>query len=272
MLKKILVLVMLLLVAADARAALTLTRQRVENAGSETKMEYTVGFDSSYASGGESLTAANVGLTSIHRVSAAPKSGYVFAYDYSANKLRVYNSGTAINTQSITLTDDNTAATNGRQLYVDSVDGVYGYLNTTLTADGTGTLATSGSTYIVRDDSTGGTMDTALYFDEDAANVDERFLSNFKSQSDHFINVGNGTCIRVKHSATASSLGVPVYFKETGTAYTAKLLFVSPTNVAGTGRTDDSKTNYAGSPVLAEIDASTNLSALTGVEIELYGK
>lgn len=47
-------------------------------------------FDSSYPTGGESLTASDLGLGSVVFVLAEPKAGYVFAYDYTNQKLLAY--------------------------------------------------------------------------------------------------------------------------------------------------------------------------------------
>ena len=49
-----------------------------------------VDFDSSYPTGGESLTAANMGLSLIDRVWVPDKSGYGFEYDYTNSKLKAY--------------------------------------------------------------------------------------------------------------------------------------------------------------------------------------
>lgn len=52
-----------------------------------------VTFDSSYATGGESFTPANVGLSEFHFVSVSPDAnalpGYVVQYNYTAQKLVV---------------------------------------------------------------------------------------------------------------------------------------------------------------------------------------
>lgn len=52
----------------------------------------TVTFDSSYASGGESLTGQNLGLPAgrVDFVVAESASGYVFSYDYTNKKLLAY--------------------------------------------------------------------------------------------------------------------------------------------------------------------------------------
>jgi len=51
-------------------------------------------FDSSYASGGEALTATTLGLENLHiMICEAEDSGYVAQYDYSGEKLAVYEAG-----------------------------------------------------------------------------------------------------------------------------------------------------------------------------------
>ncbi len=72
--------------------ALTITRTGdwLGNAGNETTATVTIAFDSSYDSGGESLTPANLGLGVITHVTIEPKGGYVFEYDYTNKKVIVY--------------------------------------------------------------------------------------------------------------------------------------------------------------------------------------
>ena len=51
-------------------------------------------FDSSYATGGESLTATQLGLESIHMVIVdVEDSGFVGQYDYSGSKVALYSAG-----------------------------------------------------------------------------------------------------------------------------------------------------------------------------------
>ena len=51
-------------------------------------------FDSSYASGGESLTATQLGFESLHiMICEAEDSGYVAQYDYSNETLALYEAG-----------------------------------------------------------------------------------------------------------------------------------------------------------------------------------
>jgi len=51
-------------------------------------------FDSSYAIGGEALTATTLGLESLHIIMCESEdSGYVAQYDYSGEKLAIYEAG-----------------------------------------------------------------------------------------------------------------------------------------------------------------------------------
>tara|TARA_R100001082_G_scaffold23708_2_gene11581 strand:+ start:1168 stop:1500 length:333 start_codon:yes stop_codon:yes gene_type:complete len=51
-------------------------------------------FDDSYPTGGESLTAGDLGFTDIHAVMIDTEtSGYVAQYDYSNEKVEVYEAG-----------------------------------------------------------------------------------------------------------------------------------------------------------------------------------
>ena len=71
----------------------SLTGDWMASSGSQRATSGTITFDSSYATGGESLTAANVGLGTISFIEFNQgSSGYTFAYDYSTNKVKVYHS------------------------------------------------------------------------------------------------------------------------------------------------------------------------------------
>jgi len=49
---------------------------------------FDVAFDTSYPTGGESLTAGNVGLSKIQFLLAESKAGLMFEYDYANSKLK----------------------------------------------------------------------------------------------------------------------------------------------------------------------------------------
>lgn len=47
-----------------------------------------IDFDSSYPTGGESLTASDLGLHKVELLLASPKTGFSFEYDYTNSKLK----------------------------------------------------------------------------------------------------------------------------------------------------------------------------------------
>lgn len=89
-------LLLVLSIVAMAQAALTVSiTKRLGEVDSEERTRYmTVTFDNSYASGGESLTASDMALATIHNVSCQPVDQYTFEYDYASNDLEVWNTST----------------------------------------------------------------------------------------------------------------------------------------------------------------------------------
>ena len=71
-------------------AGLTVAIQKRSVFGNKRVRVVDVDFDSSYPTGGESLTAADLGLSVVDIVIPSPKSGYVFEYDYTNSKLKAY--------------------------------------------------------------------------------------------------------------------------------------------------------------------------------------
>jgi hypothetical protein len=62
------------------------------NPGDRMSARVTVAFDSSYPTGGESLTPEDLALGEIDILLAGPHNGYVFEYDYTNKKLMVFQS------------------------------------------------------------------------------------------------------------------------------------------------------------------------------------
>lgn len=146
--------------------------------------------------------------------------------------------GTTVNTGAVA--DDDNAATTGKAVnVVPGVSGFLAYLESTTAgnADTTFKIGASGPTVFVNDNDTPGGVQ--LYFDEDAAATDSRFLAVSPTATDLFVPAIDGTLIRVKHDASASSNGVAVYLDDDAANAHLKLLFVSPTNAAGSYTTDD---------------------------------
>lgn len=76
--------------------ALTISVQNRSVFGTKRIVVADVDFDSSYPTGGESLTAADLGLKKIDLLLASPEEGISFEYDYTNSKLLAYVPGAAI--------------------------------------------------------------------------------------------------------------------------------------------------------------------------------
>lgn len=87
-----LILALSLVVAPALQAGLTVTFVRtIGDTDDDYRIrDFTVAFDSSYATGGESLSAANMALSSVHSVTCEDEDGYTAQYDYTNSKLLMY--------------------------------------------------------------------------------------------------------------------------------------------------------------------------------------
>lgn len=87
--------------------ALTVAVTRRVVAGDQNIVVGTLAFDSSYPTGGESLTAANLGLRTIDLVLLQQSTvGFTYAYDYTNSKVLVYSQGYAHGTGGAVTLDD----------------------------------------------------------------------------------------------------------------------------------------------------------------------
>lgn len=76
--------------------ALTVAISKRERVGKQHYRSGTIAFDSSYPTGGESLTAADLELVSVDLCLIAPASGLLFEYDHTNSKVKaVYPTGGA---------------------------------------------------------------------------------------------------------------------------------------------------------------------------------
>lgn len=261
--------------------SVSLTGDWLSSFGNKKASHGTITFDSSYATGGESLTPANVGLGTLDRIHFnTGEDGYVFEYDYSNETVIAYQPGAAggAAASDVDVVDDDSAASAGVAVYlhVDEVleQGSYiGHLEfvSPTNADGTGTINNGGPQFRIQDDDNAATGGLQVYFDEDGTNADERFLANITQANDVFIMLSNGEMLRINHDASASSNGVAVYFDEDGSNSYERLRFVSPTDTDGTGATDDTVSMTRGSSSLTEVASATDLSAVA-VEFHAVGR
>jgi hypothetical protein len=86
--------------------ALGLTSVFYGNAGSINFVTGIIAFDSSYPTGGEALTAANLGLSTIQFIHIQHTKGFSFEYDYTNAKLIAYSQGAAHGTGGAVTLDD----------------------------------------------------------------------------------------------------------------------------------------------------------------------
>ena len=183
--------------------------------------------------------------TCLIKAGAAFSAGASLVSD--ANGLAV--AADALITEAIKITDADGAETAGADVYVHTKDGVNAWLEfvSPTDADGTGALASGGSTYFVFDSDAAATDGVALYFDEDATNANERLMVVSPSGQDLRVELENGKVITIKHNADAASDGVTLHLDEDAANSYDRLLFVSPTDADGVGDTDNDVVDISGS-------------------------
>lgn len=248
--------------------ALTVTFGDRQKVGSQFAIPFSATFDSSYATSGETLTASKFGLDRFENIVLEDSEGYIYDVDIATGGatalLKAYQPD-ALAASTIKLKDDDTAASNGVALYLHSKDGMHGWFEfvSPTNADGTGTLASGGSAYSVFDSDAAATDGVLVYYDQDAANANERFMAVTQYNMDIYVPVGGNKYIKIKDNDTAATDGIRVYFDEDGTNAYDRLVFVSATNTDGTATTDTVYRPLA--PVTTapvEVASGTDLSAI----------
>lgn len=248
--------------------ALAGTIESVQEWGTHRVTLGTLAFDSSYPTGGEAFRPDMVGLTTVNKLFVLPSEGLVFELDESTDKILAYRAdgGTTLTPALRTgaLDDDDDAASNGTALYVVPMsNGVDAFFESTTAgnADTTFKVGSAGPTAFVNDnDSPGGVQ---VYFDEDAASTDSRFLANTATGADQLVHLSDGTFLRVVYNATPATPGVAVYIDDDGASAHLRLKFVSPTDADGAYTTDDQTAPYTASDsdaALVEVANTTNLA------------
>lgn len=181
------------------------------------------------------------------------------------------------------ITDDDSAASNGVALYLhlDELGAeVIGHLEavTAGDADSDFDIGADGPTVMVTDADAAATGGLQIFYDEDAARPEDRFLTNNTTNGkDVFVAASDGTFIRIKHNASPGTPGVAVYFDDDATNEEDRLLFVSPTNADGVYATDDSigltdgTVSRGSTASIASIDYATNTITLNSAVAVLDG-
>lgn len=171
----------------------------------------------------EELTTTRLGRLVAHAAAAAGSSATT-GYARLAPSARPTD-GT------LTIADDDSAASNGTAVYVVAKGTGAPYL-ASVCAGNADTMTTIGTDDLlsITDDDDAATLGTAVYFDEDA-DQDSRLRAN--TGADVYIPTANGRLIRIVADATPSGEGVQVYVDDNGGTASERLLFVSPTNADG---------------------------------------
>lgn len=255
-------------------ASATILKRTV--AGSSRVHAVNVALDNSYPLGGEALTVQQLGFDhSIDVVIPLPVDGYSGEYDHVNDKLKVRWNRLGLSNQSISVKDDDNAATAGVAVYVH-IDEVIeqGTLLAHLeavnanNADSVARLFQGGPLIPIQDDDNAATGGLALFFDEnDTAGL--RFSADFDriTGTDNapavVVRAEDGSFIRIKDQDNPSgeSGTVQVYFDDDAANDYQRLLFVSPTNANGSDRL----WIYGG-----EVPEATDLSAVT-MQVVAFG-
>lgn len=145
------------------------------------------------------------------------------------------------------LTDDDNAATAGLVIYLHldeltSYAAPIGHIEsiTAGNADAEYDIGASGPRIMIRDDNAANTGGLQLYFDEDAAATDSRWLvNNTFSGKDVYVIGSDGRALKLTHDADAASNGVAIYYDDDAVNEEDRMLFVSPTDTDGSFTTDD---------------------------------
>lgn len=228
---------------------LTLTNLVRESAGSQFKVRGTLTFDNSYLTGGESLSAALLGLDRIEEVDFEDSMGYTFdgiiAAGGASALVKAYytagGSGTIATVSAGTPAGTNSATK----------------LNLATPAfSGTG-FATAGQEITTADNQTMAAVDTAagmyFYCPADAAVAPVLILSNT-------IVAGAPAVLTVQGIAPATNAGAYKIVQNVPATFTGAALAVHGHTLTGTS-----------TGALTEVTNATNLSAVV-IDFEVYGR
>ena len=161
--------------------------------------------------------------------------------------------------KSVTVTDDDSAATNGTAVYVCLAPGGGARFasNCAGTADSAFIAADYSDAWYVVHNATPGSLPTSeqVYFDEDgAAGAKLLHAGAGGFAGDFYVESTGGRLLKVAYSATAAADGVALYFDDDVPDSSLALLFVSPTDADGAATTDESKAAWAEDGTSTSVD------------------
>ncbi len=268
--------------------ALTVAITEPGVSGNKRTTRGTIAFDSSYPTGGESLTPGSVGLVKIDEISLQPKSGYIFEYDYTNNLVIVY-SGTVLPATTGIIDDDNSAASNGADLQIaishdvdvpNEADYVWGRFeainggNADVHTNQVGTaVSATNPTYSVWDNDDAET-ETAAMTDVYAAPAGAGFYAVTLSVTDVRVPLSNGEFLLIQYDAdpNANQTALQVYYDHDATNANERMLIVAADNLDETFTVDTVQSmNRDAGLAASQIASTTDLSSLTGVRFQAIG-
>jgi hypothetical protein len=86
--------------------ALTIAVTRRSTSGDQHVVTGTIAFDSSYPTGGESFTPANIGLRVVDLMLFEQTKGFTYEYDYTNSKVKAYAQGALVGAAGAVTMDD----------------------------------------------------------------------------------------------------------------------------------------------------------------------
>ena len=248
------------------------------NTGNLKYKAIEITFDSSYPTGGESLTPGMIGFDDIINIIIEPSDGISFGYDYTNEKIKAYG----VAPVPVTITDDDSAASNGVAVYahIDTIgtdsDRKIAHLesvtanNATVTYQANATLTTA-SIGTMWDDDAAASSGLQVYVDENGdtdLSAAKFLVDNDTTETDLYVPLSDGSYLTLYNDDSASSNGVAVYFDDNAGTASAKWLLVTPSNASVSAHTS---TVVSDRSATAEVQNGGNLGLQTSVRAFILG-
>ena len=248
------------------------------NTGNLKYKAIEITFDSSYPTGGESLTPGMIGFDDIINIIIEPSDGISFGYDYTNEKIKAYG----VAPVPITITDADGAASAGVAVYahIDTIgtdsDRKIAHLesvtanNATVTYQANATLTTA-SIGTMWDDDAAASSGLQVYVDENGdtdLSAAKFLVDNDTTETDLYVPLSDGSYLTLYNDDSASSNGVAVYFDDNAGTASAKWLLVTPSNASVSAHTS---TVVSDRSATAEVQNGGNLGLQTSVRAFILG-
>ena len=248
------------------------------NTGNLKYKAIEITFDSSYPTGGESLTPGMIGFDDIINIVIEHSDGISFGYDYTNEKIKAYG----VAPVPVTITDDDSAASNGVAVYahIDTIgtdsDRKIAHLesvtanNATVTYQANATLTTA-SIGTMWDDDAAASSGLQVYVDENGdtdLSAAKFLVDNDTTETDLYVPLSDGSYLTLYNDDSASSNGVAVYFDDNAGTASAKWLLVTPSNASVSAHTS---TVVSDRSATAEVQNGGNLGLQTSVRAFILG-